>query len=387
MNNGILEIPQKYLEFFIRNFDERFLILQGGRRSGKTYSTFQFLYLLCSGTERFHIQVATPTYSLLQATIQDFRDCIGLPVQGSKLLGDYAQTPNGSIFEFISYDKPEKAVGRKCDYLFLNESIFLPESVFITLIQGVRNGIILNYNPVASAWSDKYIAEDRHNFLKTTWKDNPYLTDYQKEEFENLKKRALSPTATILDQFYYKTYYLGDFTEVGGKVFTQIFTCTDEEFDKIDSYPSYGMDFGLVNGGDQTALVCVKIKDNCLYAKQLIYSNNLAKDEDLAKELTRVGITLTDCIPSDFGGMGKSRIMNLRDTYGFDIKNCRKNRIIDDLQQILQFDKIVVTENSVDLRKEMENYELSAEGKPKGDDHAIDSLRYAYQEARVNQFY
>lgn len=28
---GILEMPPKYLEFFVRNFDERFLVLQGGR--------------------------------------------------------------------------------------------------------------------------------------------------------------------------------------------------------------------------------------------------------------------------------------------------------------------------------------------------------------------
>lgn len=375
------------MDFFVRNYDERFLILQGGRRSAKTYSTFMFLYLLCSGKERLHIQVATPTYSLLQATIQDFQDCLGITVQGSKVLGDYAKTDNGSIFEFISYDKPEKAVGRKCDYLFINESIFLPESVFITLVQGVRYGIILNYNPVATAWSDKYIAEDRHNFLITTWRDNPYLTEYQKEEFENLKKRALSPTATILDTFYYKTYYLGEFSDMGGKVFNQIFTCTDEDFEKISIKEVYGLDFGLVNGRDQTALVAVKIYDNCIYAKELIYSDMLAKDEDLSYELKRVGLTQWDSIPADFGGLGKTRIMNLRDTYGWDIICCKKNRILDDIQRMLQFDKIIFTESSRNLRREAEGYELTNEGKPKGSDHALDAWRYSFNYALINQLY
>lgn len=383
----ILNIPPKYMDFFVRNYDERFLILQGGRRSAKTYSTFMFLYLLCSGKERLHIQVATPTYSLLQATIQDFQDCLGITVQGSKVLGDYAKTDNGSIFEFISYDKPEKAVGRKCDYLFINESIFLPESVFITLVQGVRYGIILNYNPVATAWSDKYIAEDRHNFLITTWRDNPYLTEYQKEEFENLKKRALSPNATILDTFYYKTYYLGEFSDMGGKVFNQIFTCTDEDFEKIPIKEVYGLDFGLVNGRDQTALVAVKIYDNCIYAKELIYSDMLAKDEDLSYELKRVGLTQWDSIPADFGGLGKTRIMNLRDTYGWDIICCKKNRILDDIQRMLQFDKIIFTESSRNLRREAEGYELTNEGKPKGSDHALDAWRYSFNYALINQLY
>lgn len=387
--SNILNIPSKYMDFFVRNYDERFLILQGGRRSGKTFSTFMFLYLLCSGKDRLHIQVAAPTYSLLQATIQDFQDCLGLPVQGSKLMGDYARTENGSVFEFISYDKPEKAVGRKCDYLFLNESIFLPESVFITLVQGVRQGIILNYNPVATAWSDKYVAEDKHNFLITTWRDNPYLTEYQKEEFENLKRRALSPTATILDTFYYKTYYLGEFSDMGGKVFKVIHTCTDEEFDRIDSYPSLGLDFGFTDGGDETAMTSVKIHDNCLYIKQLIYSKFLGRDEDLDYELKRIGIKQTDSIVADFGGLGKTRIYNLRDTYGWDIMNCHKNKVIDDLQQILQFDKIIVTESSVDLRKELENYELTPEGKPKNGiaDHCVDSARYGFNFAKVNQLY
>ena len=57
--------------------------------------------------------------------------------------------------------------------------------------------------------------------------------------------------------------------------------------------------------------------------------------------------------------------------------NAKKGKVVDGIQKMLNYDKIFVTDTSVNLRRELDGYELNAEGKPKGDDHLIDATRYA----------
>lgn len=395
MENNIIDIPSTYLKFFVKNYEERYQILMGGRRSGKTFSTLLWLYFLCSGQERLNVQIAAPSYSLLQATMQDARDCLGITTNGSKIYGDHAILPNGSLWQFISYDCMEKTVGRKADILFLNEAILLPEQAFGTLMQGIRKFAILNFNPTKNTWIQKYIKEDNSNLLITTFKDNPYLTEYQIEEFENIKRRALSPTATIFDKYAYEVFYKGVFTNMSGKCFQQVYSCTDEEFEKIPVQCATGMDFGFVDSKDFTTLVQVKIYQNCLYARERIYSNHLTNNKDLAWELARLGYDCYTPISCDFGGLGKTRIDILSTANygewtekelnkGFGCISANKTKIVEGIQELLQYDKIILTESSINLRKEMDGYELKEDGKPKGTDHAIDAMRYAQQYFKKN---
>lgn len=359
-----------------------------------------WLYFISSGFEQLNILVAAASASQLQATIQDAEDCLGMVVTGNKVYGDSWRSPiNGSLWQFKNYDDYTKCVGQKCDYLFLNEAVNLDEKSFGTLVQGVRRQIILNFNPTHSCWVDKYVLPDKSNLLITTWQDNPHLTQTQKEEFENIKIRALSPRATIFDRYAYEVFYKGVFTNMAGKVFQQVFNCTDEEFDKIPVSPSYGMDFGFVENRDMTSLVAVKIYNNCIYAKELIYSNNLVNDRDVAVRLSELGMDCYTTISCDMGGMGATRIHNLRTggdgkwdddkniANGFDCINAIKKKVLDNIQEMLQFDKIYVTESSYNLRTEMDNYEIDPNGKPKNADHGIDAMRYAYNFAMVNQEY
>lgn len=384
-----LNIPERYLKFFVQNHNEsRYILLQGGRRSGKTYSTFQWLYFLCSGREKLNVMVAAATAAQLQATVQDFQDCLGLTVTGNKIYGDHCVMPNGSIWVFRNFDDFSKCVGQKCDWLFLNEAVNLDEKSFDTLVQGVRRGIILNYNPTRACWVDKRIKPDKSNLLITTWKDNPYLTPEQIEEFEEIKKRAQSPSATVFDRYAYEVFYKGVFTNMSGKVFNAVYTCTDEEFDNIPVPPAYGLDFGLVDSKDQTVLIAVKVFEGCLYAKELIYSQHLTNNKDLAFRMAELGLDCYSCIYGDYGGLGKERMKKLCSAgdyewtepeicRGFNIVNARKGRIIDGLNKMLQYDKIIITESSSNLHAEMDRYELTPEGKGKGMDHAIDAFRYA----------
>lgn len=347
-----------------------------------------WLYFLCSGKDKYNVMVAAASASQLQATIQDAEDCLGLNIAGNKVYGDSCILPNGSLWQFKNFDEYTKCVGQKADYLFLNEAVNLDEKSFGTLIQGIRKQIILNYNPTRECWVNKFVNTDQSNLMITTWQDNPYLTDYQKEEFEAIKLRAQSPTATIFDRYAYEVFYKGIFTNMSGKVFQQVYTCTDQEFDNIPMPPVYGLDFGLVDSKDFTALIAVKVFQGCLYAKELIYSNQLANNKALAFKLAENGLDCYSPIYGDYGGMGKTRMNQLITAgdyqwtekeicRGFNVANARKGKIIDGINKMLQYEKIIVTESSKNLRLEMDNYELNDEGKPKGSDHAIDAMRYA----------
>ncbi len=382
----VLDINPVYARFFLNNLNERYIILRGGRRSGKSISVFQWVTLLLM-SEKKECIVLTASYPASTNSIKDFTLATGLPVSGNAIYGNCHVFENGSVISFRAFDEPEKAQGTMCDIAIVEEALNIPEQVFSVFSMSVKEQIFFLFNPTRTAWTDKFVKQDGSNYLTTTFKDNPYLSEAQIQEFELIRERALSPTATVLDQYNYSVYYKGEFGDMAGKVFMQVYTCTDEEFEKIPIVPSYGLDFSFVDNRDFTALVAVKIWNNCIYAKELLYSNQMSKDEDLVRELRKAGIDEYVEVSADYGGLGRSRIQRVRDEYSLDLINCRKGKIIDDIQRMLQFDRIIVTESSHNLRSEMDGYELTNEGKPKGTDHAIDGMKYAFGHALVNQLY
>jgi phage terminase large subunit len=386
-----LGISKTYLRFFVNTHNERYVILVGGRRSGKTYSTLRWLWFLGSA-EKLNIMIAAASNSQLLATIQDFQDCLGFPVQGSVLLGHHYQLSNGTMFQFKSFDEYTKCVGQKADILFLNEAINLDEKSFSTLVQGITRQIILNYNPTTkNSWIEKFVSKDGTNRLRTTWKDNDYLTPQQIDEFEAIKERAMKPTATPFDIYNYNVFYKGIDADMGGKTFPILYTCTDEEYEHIDSPECHAIDFGFQESRDQTAMAGVKVWNNCLYCKEYIYDNmECQKDINLARRLRDLGINEYVPLACDYGGNGKARIHNLVSacdgqwteegiSHGFYCFNVKKGSVLEGLKKITNFDKIILTESSVNLRNEMSEHELKDDGKEveKYANHLVSCVRYA----------
>lgn len=389
-----LTISPTYLKFFLRNLKTRHVLLCGSRRSGKSFSMFKWILLRSLGVDPIHVIVCTASFPATTLAIKDFQDSTGLVVQGSALHGMHVKLPNGSLIQFKSYDIPTKAQGDSCDYLVVEEALNIPEQILNVALLGVRKQAYFVFNPTRSGVIDKYILDDKSNFLKTTFKDNPYLPQSQIDEFELMKTKALRPDASPIDKFNYAVYYKGDFSEMSGKVFKIIHNITDDEFDKIPVQAAYGMDFGWTDGNDETTLVAVKIFENNLYAKEILYSKGLANDKKLAMTLYELGFDCYDTIVADVGGMGKTRIYNLSTagnyewtepeiSKGFAIVNAKKTRIIDGIQEMLNCDGIYVTESSTHLRTELDKYELK-DGATQGKDHAIDAMRYAFHYSKNN---
>ena len=383
-------IGKTYLKFFVRNIESRWTLLCGGRRSGKSFAIYKWLHILASGQPKV-VGVVAASFPALQNAISDFQRATGLAVNGNTIYGYSTRLSNGSLFQFKSYDDPTKCQGSTFDILYLEEGLNISEEIVSTLSMSVTGQIFTAFNPTKSGWITKYIAKDKSNFLVTTFKDNPWLTQEQIQEFEDIKERAMKPTASILDTYNYKVYYCGEFSDMAGKVFRVVHSISDEDYGKVPASELYGLDFGWVNSDqtDATALIGCKIHDGKVYYKQYIYSSHLANNKDLALRMAECGLDVYSPVVADYGGLGASRIRALVTaedcswtessiSAGFSVQNAQKGKVIDGLNRMLQYD-IYVTDTSYELRSEFDNYELNKEGKAVSGalDHGIDACRYA----------
>lgn len=379
-------ISRTYSDFFRRTGNERHVFLQGGRRSGKTFATFQFLeqYVGLQGGRK--ILVVCHTYPQLQKTMEDFERSIGATVSGNVVNGYSSTTFGDTTWQFAHFDHPTKAQGTQCDFLFINECVNVPRNIAEVLMQSARYQCYYNYNPTKTFWGSDF--QNANNVLCTTFRDNDYLTPEQRSEFEALKERAQRPTATRHDIYMYKVYYLGEFSDMAGSVFGQIGRITDAEYYQLPAQETFGLDFGFATDGDPTTLIGVKIHDRKIYVKEYIYERGLTSDLELGERMLALGINYRTLIVGDYGGMGRGRMNTLISGdngrwegelhKGFSVVDAPKGRtIMDGLGQMLALDGIYVTEGSIHAREEFEGYEMGEDGKLHGNDHAIDAARYA----------
>ena len=201
----------------VRLFD-----FMGGRRSGKTWFILQ--RLIGCAVRGDIVSVATMTEN--QGEMGAYADTLDI-INGSPALLPYVtigKSPKvikfaggGKMF-FKSYTDPERAKGIKCDWLYINEANNFTKQQYTDLSASVRKGVFIDRNPNSRCWSE----EMGFTLIHSTWKDNEAnLTDVQKAWFANLKARAESPDATSVDRALYAMYYLGEYADIDGAIFTR----------------------------------------------------------------------------------------------------------------------------------------------------------------------
>lgn len=201
-------------------------ILKGGRRSGKTWHLLQWAALRCVYFPRRVVSVAAMTND--QGRLGSFAD-MGEIIEAFPALfnGTDPNTspleiryPNGSKMVFKSYRRSETAKGIKCHDLFINEANCFTYQQYVDLRANVTGMTFLDYNPNFKFWVDDIFKPE--DICTTTWQDNAeHLTPAQLEYFAELKARAESPNATSIDLYNYAVYYLGEYAEIDGAIFTK----------------------------------------------------------------------------------------------------------------------------------------------------------------------
>ena len=353
------------------NSNKKIIINQGGTRSGKTYNILLYIiFYYCLRNSKKVITICRKTFPALRGTV--YRDFINilrekhiyLEENHNKSRNEYSL--NSNLIEFISLDQPVKVRGRKINLLFINEANELYWEDWQQLLFRTSNRIIIDYNPSEEYhWIyDKIIPRKDADFLKTTYKDNPFLEDRLVQEIERLK---------LTDQQYWQIYGLGEKGISQATIFNFI------ECNYIPDQAKFialGMDFGFTN--DPTTLVGVWINGLDLYIKEYLYRTMMTTN-DIHK-------FLKDNIKREiiYADSSEPRIITELRRMGWNIRPSIKGRdSINAGIDLLKRYKIHIIDTSINTIREFKNYKWKEDkaGKLTNipidlNNHTIDAIRY-----------
>jgi phage terminase large subunit len=349
--------------------ENRFTLLQGGTRSGKTFSTIYYIIWLCDNYKGLEIDIVRDTFTALKSTVwKDFKEVlvehnIYSPLNHNKT--DKIYNLNGNIISYYGADDPAKIHGRSRDFLWLNEANQLDEETVDQLFPRTRYKIIMDYNPALPLehWLDSYIID--YPPIITTYKDNPHLTEAQIMDIERKRNNP----------YWWAVYGAGERAKPVGAIFSD---WEVGEFD--DSLPYiYGMDFGFSRDPDTILKVAIDKKRMILYCKEYLYSNGHSTNELI--EILERTIDRKDMIVAD--SADPRTIEDIRQK-GFNIAPAKKgaDSIRNGIKNLLNY-TIIADKDSENLIKELTNYcwhSKRAEIPVDDWNHLIDPLRYAFEE-------
>ena len=366
---------------FHRNIqaNTRIVVNQGGTRSSKTWSLCQ-LMIHKALTERGKLfTICRKTGPALRATVQkDFFDILkeyGLYKDKDYSRGEWIYRINGNEIAFISLDQSSKLRGRKNNYVWINEATEATYEDFTQLnirlnnpsLDGKRNQFFCDYNPSEEFhWLyDKVIPRPDATFLKSTYRDNPFIDDETIRVIEALKGE---------DNSYYSIYALGEKAVSLENVYPH-WEIVDEFPDaKLLDEVTYGIDFGFNN---PCSLVKVGISDEAFYWEELLYESALTTP-DIIK---RLEVLLPNKRVSIFGDPARPEVIEDIRRAGYNIRGA-SNSVLEGIKAV-KTKKLRITAKSVNGIREAKGYKWKTDSSgnrleepSKAHDHFMDAGRY-----------
>jgi len=380
----------KFQELF-NNKDSRYFIITGGRGSSKSFTVTSFLTLL--GLEANH-RILFTRYTMQSAhlsIIPEFVEKIELLnleniYQINKT--DIKNLANGSevIFRGIKTSSGNQTAALKSlqgitTWVLDEAEELVDEEIFDKINLSVRqkgfhNRIILILNPTTKEhWIYKRFFEskgvqegfngikDDTCYIHTTYLDNVHnLDESYINSIELMKVRR--------PEKYQHQIMGGWLQKAEGVIFTN---WEIGEFD--ETIPSvFGQDFGFST--DPTTLIetAIDTKLKKIYVRECFVKQHLTTSEIYELNKEHAGNNLI------VGDSAEPRLIHEVKSKGCNIKAVKKGKdsIITGIALLQDYD-LIVTENSYNLIKELNNYVwLDKKTKPIDDfNHCIDALRYA----------
>jgi len=362
------------------NEGNRYIVNEGGTRSGKTFATLMLLYNIAA-SRKCLISVVSETFPhLRKGAIRDFQEILEKANVWNqdnwhKTESTYSIPGKGAI-EFFSVDTPGKVHGPARDHLFINEAQNISYDIARHLFVRTTGNIFIDFNPTHEFWAHTEIKNDSDaKWFHSTYLDNGFLTAAQIKEIEKNKK----------NDAWWRVYGLGLIGQLEGLVFPEI--------QLVDSMPNVerrlGLDFGYTN--DPTTLIDVRIHGEGIYLDELIYRTGLTNPEI-------VGLMKTHGIKPQYDEIiaDSAEPKSITEIYqsGFNVKSAAKgaDSIRNGIDNIKKYN-IFVTKRSVNLIKEFRNYvwvtdkDGKATNKPiDAFNHGIDAVRYSLSLQKQESF-
>lgn len=251
----------------------RFIINQGGSRSSKTYSLCQMMVFLCV-QKKLTVSIVRKSLpalrnSVLKDLLEILKDNKIYNEQNHNKTENIYTFSNGSVIEFFSVDDEQKIRGRKRDILYCNEANELSYDEFNQLMLRTAGAVFMDFNPSdVEHWIYSLLEQPKSKLIKSTYKDNPFLSREQTEYIENLIN---------VDHNYYKIYALGERPISQTRIYSH--------FKKFVDSPEpgtvcYGLDFGF---NHVTVLVKAVQAKGRYYVTEQLYESKLTSSDLIIK--------------------------------------------------------------------------------------------------------
>jgi len=362
---------------------------EGGSRSSKTWSIFQFFIVKALAGECFTLTIARSKLTWVKTTLlKDFEAMANLyklqiipEINPNRPEQTYFL--NGSEFAFFGLDQPQKLHGRKQDYFWLNEVMEIDKKSFDQLEMRTTKQGIIDYNPSNDAhWVFDLQKRPDVALIKSTQLDNPFLD-------ETIRAKILSydPSNPInvqngtADQYMWDVYGLGVPAKLEGVIFSNWDIA--EEIPEDAKPIGLGLDFGYTN--DPTALIDIYMYNNELYLDELIYQTGLLNTspypemDTISKRMSKLEVGYKE-ITAD--SAEPKSIAELRND-GWNIQGAKKGG--DSVKfgiDLMKGYKIHLTKRSINLQNEFRKYKWSVAPSGKATNIPVDEFNHGIDAAR-----
>lgn len=386
------DIYYKYL-----NNNKRYQLFFGGSSSGKSYFLAQRCIIDVLKGERNYLVCRNNATAIRKSVFNEIKKAISFFKANDLFTINKTEMiitcVNGYQIMFVGLDDTEKVKSTTPEKgvftdIWVEEATEVDYKAFKQLDKRLRGKsrhnkrLILSFNPILQShwifkeffmfWDEtkqEYVS-DNVSILKTTYKDNKFLTDDDIYALENEK-----------DPYYFNVYTLGNWGILGAVIFknwtTQDLTELHPTFDKFH----IGLDFGFSQDPSALVLTHYDKKRKIIYIFDELYEKELTNDV-LAEEIKKK-IYMTNPVYCDSAEPKSIRELSNEGIYSIPVKKGKDsvNHGIDWLKR----HQIIVHTKCTNMINELQQYKWKEDKDGNvlkvpvdKNNHLIDSLRYAY---------
>jgi phage terminase large subunit len=399
----IQKVNKKYAPLFKENW--RYAVLMGGRAGGRSFVASQYALSKLIAPEYFRCAIMRFVLGDIRNSIyqeiidraeeQGIRENLTIKEHPSLLVEYGANRINGIGFRKSSSDQTAKLKSlANYNCVIIEEADEVAEEDFQQLDDSLRTlksdiRIILCLNPpyknhwivkrffnlvdtgIEGFYEAKLKSLDNCIYLHTTYRDN--LINLNQSTIENFKRyKETNPE-------HYYNMIEGLISEgQRGRIYKNWIPITEQEYEKLEYTPYYGLDFGFSNS--ETGLVEIKEHNQNVYVKELIYKTGLT-NQMIAEEMERLGVSKDAYIYADSAEPKSIEELKVLD---WNVVPASKGE--DSVRtgiSLLKERKVHYTENSKNIQLEIQNYkwQLGRDKEPTNKpidsyNHLCDAIRY-----------
>ena len=362
-------------------------VLEGGSRSSKTYSIIQFwiryAYEHQDRVRRVIVSRLKATW-ITATVLKDFLDVLkdcGLydKRNHNKSVGAGVYTLYTTEFWFLGLDDEQRIHGMKSDAFWINEAVESSFDDYAQLMQRCSGFAVLDYNPSYDEHRiyDKICKREKTRYMHSTMLDNPLIPDNAKEQILSYEPTEYNIQHGTADKRKWQIYGLGKRASLEGLIYENWGYC--KEIPSGLSKRGYGMDLGFTL--DPTGIVecAFDVQTNTLYLRELCYRTHM-EAADIIKFYKRKQPMRVMSESAD------PRLVSEIHNAGIRIYPVVKGQgSVEASISVMHGYRIMITEDSVNLIKEIKNYTWMFDDKIKKfinkpadgqADHLLDAARY-----------